>query len=413
MESVRRRLRKKSRERRKRIIIILIILVVIAALIPLAVTLRNSNGGSRHDSRGLASYQDGDYETAIAEFKEAISYDSQNADYYDHLGMAYIELKSYDEARGYFNQADACARTNDQKVRISRDRGIACMYQGNYDGARTAFDRALSMDFKDEGLKKDILYYLAETNRRSGDAEGAAGVLSTLIGMEDDASVRVERGMIYESLENYSAAEEDFSAAIKMNKKNYTVYMHLYDVLMAQRRIEDAQGVLTEALSLSGSSGSDLFIKGMIYLNLEDTEKAGEMLEAALNKGYKAALLGQAQMAADAEDDQAALGLYQQYFSEADLSGEDPELLAKAYNQYTVCLMAAGDYEAALDNCRKGLALDARQVDSALSMNEITALEHLGRWDEAFQAAKSFITRYPEDEAGLEEYRFLESRAAY
>lgn len=97
---------------------------MIAALVVTVFSVKNYNSGSRHDNKGMNAYESGDYDTAVNEFKEAISYDGSNADYYIHLGMAYVEQKSYDEALGYFNQAEGCAENDDQKALLNRGRGL-------------------------------------------------------------------------------------------------------------------------------------------------------------------------------------------------------------------------------------------------------------------------------------------------
>ena len=58
--------------------------LVIAALVVTVFSVKNYNSGSRHDNKGMNAYESGDYDTAVNEFKEAISYDGSNADYYIH-----------------------------------------------------------------------------------------------------------------------------------------------------------------------------------------------------------------------------------------------------------------------------------------------------------------------------------------
>ena len=107
------------------------------------------------------------------EFKEAISYDGSNADYYIHLGMAYVEQKSYDEALGYFNQAEGCAENDDQKALLNRGRGIACLYQGDYQTAIKWFEDALNISSQSNDIRIDTLYYKAEAEQKSGDYQAA------------------------------------------------------------------------------------------------------------------------------------------------------------------------------------------------------------------------------------------------
>ena len=116
-------------------------MVVLAALFAVR-TIAHFNTGSRHDDKGMTAYEDGDYDTAVQEFKEAISYNEQDADYYIHLSMAYIEKGSFEEALGYFSQAESCAEDDTQRCLISRGRAIAYSGEGLYPEAINACGEA-------------------------------------------------------------------------------------------------------------------------------------------------------------------------------------------------------------------------------------------------------------------------------
>ncbi len=407
-----RRKRIRRRRRRQRIMRIFAACLVIAAFGLTVFVVRNYNSGSRHDNKGMNAYENSDYQTAIQEFKEALSYDSQNADYYIHLGMAYIEQKSYDEALGYFNQAEGCTENDNQTALLNRGRGIAYLYQGNYQASAQAFGTALAVEELETDLKADMLYYQAEAEEKSGDYAAAAASYGQIIQLNDDAGARMLRGMAYMELKDYASAETDLYAAVKKSRKSYSIYRALYGALEAQGKTDEANGVLNEALELSGSSGEDYFNRGMIYVDLQDDANAMDMLTQSYDKGYEAALLGMGEVAMGSGDYQTARGYYETFFNEADLGDLDTALAAKGCNQYAVCLMAAGDYEAAAEVCQNGLSYNNREVDASLSFNLIACYEYLTQWENAYNTAKSYAERYPEDERGMREYQFLESRVA-
>ena len=407
-----RRKRIRRRRRRRQILRIFAACLVVVALGLTVFVVRNYNSGSRHDNKGMNAYENGDYDTAVREFKEALSYDGQNGDYYIHLGMAYIEQKAYDEALGYFNQAEGCAENDDQTALLNRGRGIAYLYQGNYEASVSAFESALKAEKLDADVKTDILYYKAEAEEKSGDYVAAVASYGQIIELNDDAGARMLRGMAYVELEDYASAETDLYAAVKKSRKSYSIYRALYSALEAQGKTDEATEVLNEALELSGSSGEDYFNRGMIYIDLQDDTNAMEMLTKSYDKGYEAALLGMGEVAMRKEDYQTAQGYYETFFNEADLNGQDTALIAKSYNQYAVCLMAAGSYEAAVEACQDGLSYNNREVDASLSFNLISSYEHLAQWENAYNTAKAYADKYPEDERGMREYQFLESRVA-
>ena len=384
--------------------------LVIAALVVTVFSVKNYNSGSRHDNKGMNAYESGDYDTAVNEFKEAISYDGSNADYYIHLGMAYVEQKSYDEALGYFNQAEGCAENDDQKALLNRGRGIACLYQGDYQTAIKWFGDALNISSQSNDIRIDTLYYKAEAEQKSGDYQAAVQSYGQIIDLEDDAGTRMLRGMAYMQLQDYASAEKDLYAAIKQSRKSYTVYRTLYSALEAQGKDDEAKKVLNDALQLSGSSSEDYYNRGMIYVDLQDYTNAADMLNKSYDKGYKAALLGLGEVSYTQQDYDTALTYYGKYFDEVDISSVDASLAAKAYNQYAAVLLAKGEYEKAAQACESGLTYNDRESDAALSFNLIVSYEHLEQWEDAYNTAKTYVSKYPEDTKGQKEYQFLESR---
>ena len=384
--------------------------LVIAALVVTVFSVKNYNSGSRHDNKGMNAYESGDYDTAVNEFKEAISYDGSNADYYIHLGMAYVEQKSYDEALGYFNQAEGCAENDDQKALLNRGRGIACLYQGDYQTAIKWFGDALNISSQSNDIRIDTLYYKAEAEQKSGDYQAAVQSYGQIIDLKDDAGTRMLRGMAYMQLQDYASAEKDLYAAIKQSRKSYAVYRTLYSALEAQGKDDEAKQVLNDALQLSGSSGEDYYNRGMIYVDLQDYTNAVDMLNKSYDKGYKAALLGLGEVSYTQQDYDTALTYYGKYFDEVDISSVDASLAAKAYNQYAAVLLAKGEYEKAAQACESGLTYNDRESDAALSFNLIVSYEHLEQWEDAYNTAKTYVSKYPEDTKGQKEYQFLESR---
>lgn len=384
--------------------------LVIVALVVTVFSVKNYNSGSRHDNKGMNAYESGDYNTAVNEFKEAISYDGSNADYYIHLGMAYVEQKSYDEALGYFNQAEGCAENDDQKALLNRGRGIACLYQGDYQTAIKWFGDALNISSQSNDIRIDTLYYKAEAEQKSGDYQAAVQSYGQIIDLKDDAGTRMLRGMAYMQLQDYASAEKDLYAAIKQSRKSYAVYRTLYSALEAQGKDDEAKQVLNDALQLSGSSGEDYYNRGMIYVDLQDYTNAADMLNKSYDKGYKAALLGLGELSYTQQDYDTALTYYGKYFDEVDISSVDASLAAKAYNQYAAVLLAKGEYEKAAQACESGLTYNDRESDAALSFNLIVSYEHLEQWEDAYNTAKTYVSKYPEDTKGQKEYQFLESR---
>ena len=411
-QSLQRRKKIRRRNRIRRILLICLLIVIALAAIFAVKTITQFNTGSRHDDKGMSAYEDGDFDTAVQEFKEAISYNEQEADYYIHLSMAYIEKGSFEEALGYFAQAESCAEDDMQRCLIARGRAIAYSGEGLYPEAIAACEDALTYaGEKNKELRADILYYQAEAQVKKGDFNDAVRSYSQIYETTGDDGALLLRGRAYSMLGDYGPAEADLRAAIKGNRRSYGIYLKLYDVLQAQGKTDEARQVLEDALTLSGSSGEDHYYRGMIYLKLEDQENAQEMLDTALNKGYKAALIGQSVLAAEKGDYETALADCERYFEEGSTS--DSELLTKAYNQYALCLLHEERWEDAAAACREGISIGSRDADQALRSNLVAAYEYMGDWESAYAAAKTLYERYPGDAAAEKEFHFLESRVLH
>ncbi len=403
-----RRLRRRRRIRRilrLALIAVLVIVVVVTVLM-----VRNYNTGSRHDQRGITAYENGDYETASAEFKEAVSYDSENADYYIHLGMTYIEEKLYSEALGYFNQAEECAKSSEQTATVNRGRGIVYLYEGDYASAAGWFDEVLQTEDISDTLRVDTLYYKAEAEDKAGNYDEAVSCYTDILSVEEDAGALMLRGLVYAKMGDYGLAENDLYNAIDQSRKSYVVYRALYSALTAQGKYTESWDVLEQALELPGSSGEDYFNRGMIYMDLEDYEDAEDMLNASYDKGYGAALLGLGEVSVRRGEYTDAAAYYETYFEK--YGSDDAALLSKAYNQYAVCLIALERYEEAAQACEAGLKYNIRECDAALCFNLISAYEHMARWEDAYNLAKEYTEKYPSDEQGIREYEFLAGRVS-
>ena len=408
-QSLQRRQRIRRRRRIRRLLLICLLIVVVLAALFAVRTIAHFNTGSRHDDKGISAYEDGDYDTAVQEFKEAISYNEQDADYYIHLSMAYIEKGSFEEALGYFSQAESCAEDDVQRCLISRGRAIAYSGNGLYPEAIKACEEALSYaGSKDKDLRADILYYQADAQMKKGDYNDAAQSYSQIYDLAGDDGALQMRGMAYSMLGEYESAEADLRAAIKGNRKSYGIYLKLYDILQAQGKTEEARQVLEDALTLSGSSGEDHYYRGMIYLKIGELESAQEMLDASLDKGFHAALIGESVLAAEKGDYETALADCERFFEED--KGSDTELLTKAYNQYAICLLHEERWEDAAAACQEGISIGSRDSDQALRSNLVSAYEYMGDWGSAYAAAKTLYERYPGDTAAEKEFHFLESR---
>ena len=378
-------------------------LVVLLVLV-LIYVVRNFGEGSKLNKKGLSAYNSADYESAYTYFSKAIEYDDKNSEYYMNQGMAQSDLKLYDDAMTSFNRALDLASGDKEIQIIHRSMGISLLYQGKYSDALESFDKAL--DGKEShfsATETDILFYKAETQDKAGQYVDAVMTYTQIVDQEKSADAYMLRGMEYVKVGDSTSAETDLREAIKKDKKNYEIYQALYQALMAQNKTSDAEAVLREALELGGSKGEALVHQGDIYVKLGDYASAEDVLKKALDKGEMKANLGYGELYTAQEKYSEALPYFETYVNAVT---DDVE----AYNEYGSCLMQMGEYSKAEAAFTKGVALNNRLLDRAISKNQISAAEHAGNWDKALEYIDVYLQKYSDDTDAAREKTFIQTR---
>lgn len=382
-----------------------IALVVLLAFV-LFYVIRNFGEGNKYNNKGMEAYNRADYETANACFEKAVQYDEKNGEYHMNHGMAQSELKLYDEAMASFNTALELMRRDKDIQQVYRAMGISLMYQGKYDEALESFDKALDgKESRFSDTEIDILYYKAETEDKAGKYVEAVMTYTKIVEQEKSADAYMLRGMSYVKVGDSTSAEADLRTAIKKDKKNYEIYMALYEALINQNKTEDGKTVLEEALKLGGSKGSDLVNQGNIYLELGDYTSAEDKFKKALDKGEVSAHLGYAEL----------------YMTEEKLNYPEAEAHfeaylaqvvdnAEAYNKYGSCLMVQEKYAKAEEIFTRGVALNNRLLDRTISKNQISAAEHAGNWAKALEYIDVYLQKYSDDAEAVREREFIQTR---
>lgn len=398
----------KAKKHRQRNIIgrVIQVLLAVALVCVLFYVVRNFGEGNKLNNKGLEAYDQADYETANACFTKAIEYDGGNGEYYMNQGMARSELKLYDDAMDSFNKALELMKRDKDIQLVYRAMGISRLYQGNYEEALNCFEQALDgKESRFSATEIDILYYKAETQDKAGKYVEAVMTYTQLVDAEKSADAYMLRGMEYVKVGDGTSAEADLRTAIKKDKKNYEIYLALYEALVSQNKTEDAKAVLNEALELGGSKAKDLVNQGNIYLKLGDLTTAEEKLQKALDKGEVSANLGLAELSIQKTpaDYTLACQYYETYLAEVTDNAE-------AYNDYGLCLMTMEDYAKAETIFTQGVALNNRLLDRMISKNQISAAERAGHWEKALEYINVYLEKYSDDSAAVREKTFIQTR---
>ena len=319
-------------------------------------------------------------------------------------GFSYIESHEYQSALESFEAAETAG---EDPCLIHRGKGIAHLNRGEYEEAVTELLASLAAD---EGIVDDMdfdsNYYLAEAYLKLQDYNKAKEVYDAIIALRDkDSNAYFLRGTAELSAGNHDAGYSDFSKAIQLGSRDYAMMIMIYKALEEYGYTDEALSILQTAMD-NGSDFMTNYEKGQISFYLGNNAEAQSYLEAARNeKGQEkepvVILLGQT--GEKQGDYNYAISVYRNYISEEPNS-------ARVYNQLGMCQIRQGDYESAVTSFQSGIALDNKEMDQALRLNEITAYEYMGEFAVASSLMEEYLATYPDDQSAIRENIFLSTR---
>ena len=319
-------------------------------------------------------------------------------------GFAYIESHEYTSALESFEEAE---KNGEDACLIHRGKGIAYLYSGEYEQAA---EELLSSLASDEGIVDDMdfdtNYYLAESYMKLGEYSKAKEVYDAIIGLRSgDINAYYLRGTCELSSGNHDSGYADFTKAISLNPKDYSMMIMIYKSLAENGYEEEGISIITRALE-NGSDYMTNYEKGQISFYLGNNADAQSYLEAARSerdqeKEPVVLLLGQT---GEVQGDyNYAISVYKTYLSENPNS-------AKVYNQLGMCQIKQGDYSGAVSSFQAGRDLDDKSMNQALWLNQITAYEYMGEFTVASSMMNDYLKIYSDDETAIRENIFLSTR---
>lgn len=316
-------------------------------------------------------------------------------------GMGALEDGQYETSLGLFEQA---VKEKEEPELSWRGIGIAKMGLEDYEGAIEAFDRALSKAGSDAGeLEYDISYYKASALVRLDRLNDALVLYDNLEAYEPEAKTYIGRGAVYARMGNMEMARADFDKAIGEHPKNYERYIEAFRILDTAGRNDIGQEYLKKALEIDKEKDKNNLEKGKVYYYLGQYDKARSELEKIKSDKEPEGLLYLARTYEALGDPAYAQTLYKEYLGKDSANGN-------IYNMIAVSEMHAGNYQEALDTLQKGIE-KAEYGRKNLYRNEIAAYEYLLDFKTAKTKTEEYLKAYPEDDGAAKEYIFLKSRS--
>ncbi len=318
-------------------------------------------------------------------------------------GNAALEEGNYQEAQELFFQA---VSEGEQKFLACRGLGLAYLGLGDYESAVIAFNEALeNADGRMPSNTEDVQLYLATAQYRLENYEDVINITTEILEASDqgNADAYFLRGASWLAEGETENAVYDFDAAITITPEDYDLYLNIYDCYRNVNLSGDGVAYLQAALDLKGMDTEYYYNQGRIYYYLENYEQAQQMLIGPVEEGYEPAmyLIGRVYLAEG--DTLHATDIYQQI---RETFGDSTE----SCNGLAMCAIQQENYDEALSYISEGLALEDSQAKQELYFNEIVAYEKKLDFDTAKEKARLYVERYPSDEAGKKEWKFLSTR---
>lgn len=375
---------------------------ILFAVLMVAMLSGCTSKADKYNEEGLVYYDNGDFDSAIGCFDEAIGRNGKEAEYYINKCFAQMAKEDYSGATDSINSAYTLEPENKYVLRAE---GILNYRTGKYEEAIDSFDTCLELvgDYVTE-FEYDVLKYKADAEITMGYAEDAISTYSVLVETQEDKKPYYYwRAKSYIMAGNESEAVSDFESYILLDK-GYDTYIQAYYELSNAGYTDSATNLLNEALKLSSSTMSDYKYRGMIYYILGDYNKAitefqkvdddEKNAELCIYEGMSFAALGDMNNAAD-------------FYQKAVEKGGSDTLL---FYEIALCNMSFGNYEDAIYYITRGIEIGDEEYLEKLMYLQIVCYEYSGRYGDAVESVAAYIETFGSSEEMEHELAFLKSR---
>ena len=297
-----------------------------------------------------------------------------------------------------------CSSEREEEQLSFRQEGITLMENGKYEEALEKFQSALDLSLGKVGeTEMDICFYKAEAQYMLGNVEDAMATYTAIIDFNENAKAYFLRGNLYYSLDDEENALKDYAAAIEQEKKDYELYIGVYEALTAHGKDKEAQEYLNQALEISGNSAYDKMQKGRINFFLGENQTALSLLEeAAKGKEYQAFYY----LA------EIYSGMGDEASSQSNMNAYIESGAADAYSLFQVANdeLGKGNPDMAIECLKAALELESVSNKQVIMKTLVIAYEQKLDFASALEVVTEYVELYPDDEEAQREYTFLETR---
>lgn len=365
------------------------------------------SSANRNYSKAVNAYEDSDYETAKVYFEKAINENPDKAEYHMDYGFTLLSLKEYDKAREQFSSVimdKDIPMVKENNKKAYRGIGITYMSEGNYEEANTNFDLSLEVS-EDLEIDLDVMFYKASALEQLGKLEEAIEIYSKIIEAKPkDAQIYNARANLYRLLGEYDLSVADYDKAIELSPDVFNFYVGKFATLKEYGKNAEATAVLEQAAHLTVTTEEDKYELAKVHFYQGNFEVAMNEFAACKEAGFTSSDYFVGEIYLSNNDYGKAIRCFEEYIANGN------PVSAKLYNQMLTCYLQLEDYDLAKNCLDRAKKLSDISIQDQLLKNEIIYLEQVGEFSEALTKMETYLKKYPEDEAALKDYYFLQTR---
>jgi tetratricopeptide (TPR) repeat protein len=207
--------------------------------------------------RGILFTDRGDYDTAIADYTEAITLNPNLAAAYFHRGITYSLQEDYDRAISDYTQA---IRIDPDYAQAYYHRGITYNFdKKDYDKAIADYTQAIRIDpdYAEAYYQRGMIYLF-----KKEDHDKAIADYTQLIRLDsDDAGTTADiwyrgRAFAYSEKGDYDKAMADYTQAIRLDPNDYDSYFYRGKIYAAKGDYDRAIADYTQNIRLNPGYGA-------------------------------------------------------------------------------------------------------------------------------------------------------------
>lgn len=209
-------------------------------------------------NRGRGYHALRDYELSIADYSKALSLNKTDFLTYLNRGNVYLDMGEYELAISDYTEAIKIDVTD---YNAYFNRGNAYFAVGNYEAALIDYDKAASL-------------FSQEKNKQKGYNKTQNLILRDLEKEITLPDIYYNRGNVYQQIQEYEKAIQDYTAALHLNS---TLEIVFYNRALAYQNLFDYESALmdyTKALEINPSFAEGYYGRAGVYLNMNDYNAA-------------------------------------------------------------------------------------------------------------------------------------------